>query len=95
MKYENFTQMPIWKKAFELMLKIYQIIEIEVPRVSPKMSDSDWFPTWESSPETSKVPTQAFTTLRKDLGDSIRKRKVTSIGFPEAVAMSYGVRFLD
>ena len=41
MKYENFTQMPIWKKAFELMLKIYQIIEIEVPRVSPKMSDSD------------------------------------------------------
>jgi hypothetical protein len=25
MKYENFTQMPIWKKAFELMLKIYQI----------------------------------------------------------------------
>ncbi len=25
MKYENFTQMPIWKKAFDLMLKIYQI----------------------------------------------------------------------
>ena len=25
MKYENFTQKPIWKKAFELMVKIYQI----------------------------------------------------------------------
>lgn len=25
MKYENFTQMPVWKKAFDLMLKIYQI----------------------------------------------------------------------
>ena len=25
MKYENFTQMPVWQKAFQLMLKIYQI----------------------------------------------------------------------
>jgi four helix bundle protein len=25
MRYQNFTQMPVWKKAFELMLKIYQI----------------------------------------------------------------------
>ncbi len=25
MKYENFTQMPVWKKAFDLMLKVYQI----------------------------------------------------------------------
>jgi hypothetical protein len=25
MKYENFTQMPVWKKAFDLMLEVYQI----------------------------------------------------------------------
>jgi hypothetical protein len=25
MKYENFTQMPVWKKAFNLMLQVYQI----------------------------------------------------------------------
>jgi four helix bundle protein len=25
MKYENFTQMPVWKKAFDLMLKVYQV----------------------------------------------------------------------
>ena len=25
MKYENFTEMPVWKKAFDLMLKVYQI----------------------------------------------------------------------
>ncbi len=25
MKYESFTEMPVWKKAFQLMLKIYQI----------------------------------------------------------------------
>jgi four helix bundle protein len=25
MKYENFTQMPVWQKAFQLMLTIYQI----------------------------------------------------------------------
>ena len=27
MRYENFTQMPVWKKAFELMLKIYPITQ--------------------------------------------------------------------
>jgi four helix bundle protein len=25
MKYDNFTQMPVWQKAFDLMLQIYQI----------------------------------------------------------------------
>ena len=25
MKYDNFTQMPVWQKAFDLLLKIYQI----------------------------------------------------------------------
>jgi four helix bundle protein len=25
MKYENFTQMPVWKKALDLMLQVYQI----------------------------------------------------------------------
>ena len=25
MKYENFTEMPVWKKALDLMLKVYPI----------------------------------------------------------------------
>ena len=25
MKYDNFTQMPVWQKAFDLMLQIYQV----------------------------------------------------------------------
>jgi len=25
MKYENFTQMPVWKRVFNLMLQVYQI----------------------------------------------------------------------
>ena len=92
MKYENFTQMPVWKKAFDLMLKIYQITK-SFPSDERFCLISDML----------KVLTQSSTISLRDLVASTLKRKVTSIGFPpagvavsnfpEGVDMNCGVRF--
>ena len=92
MKYDNFTQMPVWQKAFQLMLKIYQITKK--------------FPSDERFGLISDMRRSANSTVHNialDLVASIPKRKVNSIvypsagvavdNFPEAVDMNCGVRF--
>ena len=90
MKYENFTQMPVWKKAFDLMLKVYQITKRFPPDERFGLT-SDMSATRDQDGE---VPIQSLTILRKGLVGFIRKKKVTSIESPEEVRMNCGARFL-
>ena len=82
MKYDNFTQMPVWQKAFQLMLKIYQITKK--------------FPSDERFGLISDMRRSANSIVHNialDLVASIPKKKVNSIVYPEAVHMNCGVRF--